>query len=137
MALDASDNRLDLAKLRFNRLWTCFNALVYLVAGYKRDSDAGIPIEHASKMVELAPLDRVVDVVSLVPEAAEHAQRALDELGWWLTLSDKAKSDLRAAFADETVYDEARERGERFGNAMGDLLDAVARRTPFRRFLLL
>ncbi len=132
--------RLALVKLRFNRLWMCFNGLAYLLAGYRPaagDHPGSIDKDHAFSMVALRPLDRLLRTVDLVPAAVEPAQRALQELGWWLSISDREKRALREAFAEDDVYAEARDRGERFGNAMAELVEAVSQLTPLRRYLLL
>lgn len=131
--------RLALVKLRFNRLWMCFNGLAYLLAGYRPSSTGGSAIEkqHAVSMVALSPLERLQRTVVLAPETLEPAQRALDALGWWLSVSDQEKAALRTAFADQDLYDQARERGDQFGDAVAEVVDAVSRRTPLRRYLLL
>jgi hypothetical protein len=132
--------RLALVKLRFNRLWTCFNALAFLLSGYaERDGGAPGSIErsHALALVRLSPLERLLRTVRIVPAAAAAAQRALDELGWWLSLSDQPKLDLLQAFSRDDPYREARDRGAAFGDAMGELVEIVGGRTPLRRFLLL
>lgn len=132
--------RLALVKLRFNRLWMCFNGLAYLLAGYGPADDDGpgsIDRAHAVSMVALSPLERLQRTVELVPSASEPAQQALGELGWWLSTSDREKSALLDAFVGDGLYAEARERGDGFGNAMAELVDAVSERTPLRRFLLL
>lgn len=131
--------RLALVKLRFNRLWMCFNGLAYLVSGYQRldDRTGCITRDHARTMVALSPLDRLSRAVELVPDAYPSAQQALYELGWWLAESDRPKGDLTSLIAEDAFYREARARGEAFGNAMGDMLDAVAAPTILRRQLLL
>jgi len=132
--------RLALVKLRFNRLWMCFNGLAYLLAGYQPEDAnrrGAISKEHAVSMVDIPPLKSLRRTVELVPEAIDPAQRALDELGWWLGISDQEKSYLRETFADDDVYAEARGRGERFGDAMAELVGAVSQRTPLHRYLLL
>jgi hypothetical protein len=135
---DRTQRRVALVKLRFNRLWTCFAALAYLAAGYREVEPglAHITREHATAMVGLTPLERLVRVVELRPAAAPYAQIVVDEMGWWLAASDVPKEELRARFADRDVYREARRHGDVFGDAMGDLLDAVVAGTSLRRKLL-
>lgn len=136
---DRTLRRIPLIKLRFNRLWTCFAGLAFLVAGYEPvgDGKGFITREHAVEMVELTPLESVLRTVERHPAAEPFAQRALEEMGWWLSASDAGKDELRERFADRDFYYEARDRGDVFGDAMGDMLDAVVAGTPLRRKLLL
>lgn len=136
---DRTLRRIPLIKLRFNRLWTCFASLAHLVAGYEavRADKGFIPRAHGVEMVELTPLECVRRTVELRPACAPFAQRALDEMGWWLAVSDLGEAELRERFADDAFYYECRDRGNVFGDAMGDMLDAVVDGTPLRRKLLL
>lgn len=136
---DRQERRIPLVKLRFNRLWTCFAGLAHLVAGYEQSrADRGfIAREHATEMVALTPLESVLRTVERHPDVEPFAAQALAEMGWWLEHSDVPKAELRARFADDDFYYEARRRGDVFGDAMGDMLDAVVHGTPLRRKLLL
>ncbi len=68
-------HRVDLLKLRFNRLWICFNGVAFLLAGVK---DRKVSRDHVERLVALHPIARVEELAERLPETAEPLTCALD-----------------------------------------------------------
>lgn len=58
--------RLDLLKLRYRRMWTCFSGLAYPIAGLDGDT---IPRSRALEMVSLTPACRTLRIAEERPPA--------------------------------------------------------------------
>jgi hypothetical protein len=121
-------------KLRFNRLWTCFNGLTFLLAGVE---GGRITRAHARELPALTPVRRAVRVAELVPETKGSMQAALDEYSYFLETTDRPKSEVRGAIADDAEYRELRAMADAFARAMDDGLRVVGERSGLGRFLLL
>jgi hypothetical protein len=126
--------RVDLLKLRFNRLWTCFNGLAYLLAGVHQRE---VTKAHVHDLVRLKPVERAVKLAEIVPETRESLQIALEEYAAFLSSSDADKSDVESMFSDDETYRAMRDRAETFAGAVDTVVRLVAGRSGVERFLLL
>jgi len=126
--------RLDLLKLRFNRLWTCFNGLAYLLAGV---AEGLVTKQHVLRMVALSPIERARDLATKLPETREPLTAMLAYYGEFLELANREKSDIVAYLEDRDANKRARALGERFGDGMAKVIDITSERAGAQRFLLL
>jgi hypothetical protein len=128
------DLRVDLLKLRFNRLWTCFNGLAFLLAGVE---DRWVSREHVRELVALTPVERAVALASRLPATAEFLQTALALYGEFLTQTDGEKGVVRMRFSSDETYHTARASGSDFGDQMDEVIRIAADHAGLQRFLLL
>jgi hypothetical protein len=120
-------------KLKFNRLWLCFNGLAYLLL----PPDHGGPSRSRGvEMATLKPVQRLAEVAARAPELAASAQQALDCYGWWLEKSAGGSEATRAWMKGEDNYTSALARATEFGDAMHDIVKDLAERRDLGRFLL-
>lgn len=126
--------RVDLLKLRFNRLWTCFNGLAFLLAGA---DDRQVSKDHIRQMVSLKPVERAIELSELLPETTAPLQVALDEYAAFLERTDRAKAEVEADVADQTAYEEMQNSAEEFAGAMDSVIHLVGDHSGLGRFLLL
>lgn len=121
-------------KLQFNRLWMVFNGLAYLLYGF---DGTGVPRSHVEHLVELSPLERVLEIAENAPKTRPCVQGLLNEYSWFLETTDREKSETEGFFANDNNYKEGRRRGALFGSHMAQLIDAVADGSPLERYLLI
>ncbi len=133
-AVHKKKRRVAVLKLQFNRLWMVFNGLAFLLYGF---DGAGVPRSHVEHLVELTPLDRVLEIAENAPRTRSCIQGLLDEYSWFLETTDRDKSETEEFFANDDSYKEGRRRGELFGSHMAQLIDAVADGSPLKRYLLI
>lgn len=129
-----ADYRVAYLKLRFSWLWTCFNGLTFLLAGVE---EGQITLAHARELPALTPVRRAVRVAELVPETKDSMQAALNEYSYFLEATDRRKSEVRDAIADDATYRELSARSDAFARAMDEGLQVVGERSGLGRFLLL
>jgi hypothetical protein len=128
------EHRLELLKLRFNRLWTCFNGLAFLLSGVKDDR---LTKEHVLRMVELSPVERAQELAERLPETQAPLSRMLKYYAEFLELTGQEKAAVIARLADREANRAERARGERFGDAMSEVIDITSRHAGADRYLLL
>jgi predicted nucleotidyltransferase len=126
--------RVAVLKLQFNRIWMVFNGLTYLLFGFEGE---GVARDHARRLVDLSPLDRVLEIASTDPDTRPHIQGLLDEYSWFLEVTDRPKDEVEQFFADQANHASGRDRGRKFGDHMAKLVDHVAKATPVQRYLLI
>jgi hypothetical protein len=126
--------RLAVLKLQFSRLWLVFNGLAYLLHGFEGD---GVPRSHIERLVQLSPLDRVLQIAEQTPSTTSSIQSILEEYSWFLEKTDRTKLDAEELFASDANYNEGRQRGEQFGSHMAQLVDDIASQTTIKRYLLI
>jgi predicted nucleotidyltransferase len=127
-------SHLDLLKLKFNRVWMCFNGLAYILHGFR---DNNVSRDHVRRLVSLTPLQRIEEIAAANPEATPAINELLEHYAWFLTVTSVEKQVAVEFFRDQTNYNNGRERGSAFGDAVGRLVDAVAVKTPLQRYLLI
>ena len=129
-----SEHRFDLLKLRFNRLWTCFNGLAYLLAGV---ADGRLEKSHVLAMAQMTPVERARELVVSVPATLVPLNRALRLYGQFLQLAGRSKQDVMAYLSDRDANQQTRARGRSFGDAMAEVIDITSTQAGAERFLLL
>jgi hypothetical protein len=133
-AIHKKKRRVAVLKLQFNRLWMVFNGLAYLLHGF---DGTGVSRSHVEHLVELSPLERVLEIADNAPTTTPCIQGLLNEYSWFLETTDRDKSETEEFFANDNNYKEGRRRGELFGSHMAQLIDAVADGSPLKRYLLI
>jgi hypothetical protein len=127
------EDRLDLAKLKFNRVWLCFNGLAYLLLG---DGNGEFPQEHAQRLVDLSPVERFLHIAETVPELQAVIEEALTLYAGWLRHTGAAKGEVLAWIGDDREYEQIAASAIRFGDVMWQLVTDLGRRAELDRYLL-
>jgi hypothetical protein len=127
------EDRIDLLKLKFNRLWLCFSGLAFLLLG---DGPKFFPRVHGRRLVELKPVQRMVEVAESVPAIEARVAEALDHYGWWLDKAGAPKDELHTWIADDSHYMAATECATAFGDSMAALINDLGDRAGLTRYLL-
>jgi hypothetical protein len=130
--LDA-DGRIDLLKLKFNRLWLCFNGLAFLLLG---DEAGRYARAHGLRLTQLKPIERMVEVAARHKELVRPGQEALDGYAWWLERSGAEKDEVRRWIEDDVAYEEASDIARSFGDVMHMIVTRLAERAGLTRYLL-
>ena len=126
--------RVDLLKLRFNRLWTCFNALSFLLAGVEERS---VSKERVRELIATKPVDRALAIARTVPDTEAALQAALDQYASFLEATDRPKADVEALFSSDSTYDEIKVGAATFAEAMNEVIRMLGQRSGVERWLLL
>lgn len=126
--------RVDLLKLKFNRVWMCFNGVAYLLHGF---ANGTVDRAHLDRLVTLSPLERILEIADARPATQDVIGELLEQYAWFLEHTDADKPTVEAYFADGENYDVGRERGTDFGDLMGRLIDEIGGGTTLHRFLLI
>jgi hypothetical protein len=146
------DERIDLLKLKFNRLWLCFVGLSYLLLGNERME---FPREHAMRLVELTPVQRMLEIgegafrrpgESVAADQAMVDTRVrllgdlitaiLESYAWWLLHTAPTKQEQERWIAEDGKYPDASVRARRFGDDMWRLATMLGDRVNLTRYLL-
>lgn len=128
------DRRLAVLKLRFNRAWLCFNGLAYLLSGV---SDGHVTVSHARQLVELSPVDRMVEVANRKDAARSEVQALLDLYAKFLEFSAGEKPETLEKLKDEETWGEMKKAGEAFGDTLWRLLLSLSEPTGLTRYLVI
>jgi predicted nucleotidyltransferase len=130
-ALDAAE-RLGLLKLKFNRVWLCFNGLAFLLLG---DADCEFPKSHARRLVATKPVERMRLIAAAVPSLSGEIAAILDRYAGFLTLA--AAEDRLERLGDDGKYANASADATKFGDEMWHLVMALGDRAQLTRYLLM
>lgn len=125
--------RLDLLKLRLSRTWTCFSALVYLIAGLEGEQ---VPRTRVVAMVAASPLERMLAVAEDSPRTRERVGALVDLYATFLGFSGRPESQVTADLERDDVWAEFEKRSVMFGTEMHRLVTGLAAQTAVERFLL-
>ncbi len=136
-----AEERIDLLKLKFNRLWLCFVGLNYLLLG---DETLTFSREHVAEMVELSPAQRMLEIsrragepsVDSAHRVAELVTDILDQYNWWLTRTATTKEEILTWVGDDAAYRDASARARAFGDGMWRLAILLGDRVDLTRYLL-
>jgi hypothetical protein len=147
-----ADEKIDLLKLKFNRLWLCFAGLSYLLLG---DEDMSFPREHARRLVELTPMERMTQIGDAafqrpverarqdaavldaqVGQLRELLATVLGHYDWWLSHTAPAKAEQERWIAEPGAYRDASARARQFGDDMWRLVVLLGDRVNLTRYLL-
>jgi hypothetical protein len=126
--------RIQRLKLRFNRLWTCFNGLVFVLSGVV---DGKVHRAHIARLAALTPVQRAEDVAARFPQTQAALTEALALYARFLAATDADKDTVFARFSDEDTRREMYDDGRRFGDLMAAVTDTVSEAAGLKRFLLL
>ena len=143
-SLDPSE-KISLLKLKFNRLWLCFNGLCFLLLG---DAQRQFTINHALRLVQLTPLDRMIEIRSTafrhdeeandarVSEVERFVDEVLESYAWWMKQTAPPKVEQEEWITEEGAYEEACEHARNFGDHMWRLVVLLGDRVNLTRYLL-
>ncbi|HEY5286552.1 MAG TPA: hypothetical protein VIJ50_05565 [Solirubrobacteraceae bacterium] len=146
------DEKIDLLKLKFNRLWLCFVGLSYLLLG---DEQIDFPRAHALRLVNLTPMQRMTEIGDCAfqrdAERSGGARADLDEksrllssllatlfdhYAWWFGHTAPTKEEQENWIAEDGNYQEASGRARCFGEDMWRLVMLLGDRVNLTRYLL-
>lgn len=129
------EQRVKLLKLKFNRVWMCFNGLAYVLHLFAESGT--LQRAHVDRLVSLTPIERMQEIAGSRADATPLVQTLLDDYAWFLEAMGGDRGTTADFVADDDNYREARSRGVAFGNAMGDLVERISADTAMQRYLLI
>jgi hypothetical protein len=127
------ERRLDLLKLRYSRLWTCFSGIAYLLAGLQGEL---ISRERVSSMTTLTPLERMRNVAERREQTKDRVHTLVELYSEFLAATDKPSAESHAALEDSAAYVDMKCASERFGNEFHALVIQLSAESQIQRYLL-
>jgi hypothetical protein len=126
---------LDVLKLRYSRMWTCFSGLAYLLAGVEGSAIARTRVET---MVSATPVERMLDIAERRASASAHVDELLHLYVAFLKLTSSIpKPELEQQLVDPEQWEAAKASSDEFGRAMHRLIADLTAGTAVERFLLI
>jgi predicted nucleotidyltransferase len=123
-------------KLKHSRLLTCYSALLYVLAIYRRHG--AVTPQDALKMVEMTPTERL-EWLRDQPDfekARPTVKRSLDRYERFLETTDAAEEDLLERVRDKATSERYMREAREFGDTVFDALHAIGGDSPFYRLLV-
>lgn len=123
-------------KLKHSRLLTCYSALLYMLAIFKRQKT--ISPEDAMDMIGLSPTERLewLGQQSDFVSAHKIVARLLEQYERFLAATNVCESDLMERFSHKAVSREHMNAAYKFGDLMFDALKLVGDGSNFYRLLV-
>lgn len=123
-------------KLKHSRMLTCYSALIYLVAAFKRYTT--VTPAHALEMIALTPTQRLEQLLgdSTFRDAHATLRSLLDQYEKFLVVTAKSEEDLVEIFKEPELSRTHMDEAYKFGDLMFDALDNIGRGNRFYRLLV-
>jgi predicted nucleotidyltransferase len=123
-------------KLKHSRLLTCYSALLYLLAIYRREGT--VHPEDALKMIKSTPTERLgwLAANSEFSEAHNSIHELLDLYDNFLEATNLNEAELTEKFKDKETSKKAFFAARKFGDAMFEALSKIGGNTDFHRLLV-
>lgn len=120
-------------KLKHSRMLTCYSALLFLLAVYKKDGT--VSPERAKEMTKLTPTGRLQWLLEDSSFGAIHHQTSelLEKYGDFLKRTDQPKEKLNELFENNSK--EWVRKSYEFGDTLFDILSALGKDTKFFRLI--
>jgi len=123
--------RLKRLKLKFSRLLTCFPAVLLLVSS----QDVVTP-DNLMKIVKMTPVERLDRASGSIAGAKEIVLRMKDQYCWFLEQTGRNREKVLEWISDRDHRKDAFKKGDRFGDAMFELLKIGTGKTDKLRYLV-
>ena len=130
---DATETRkshLRNLKLKFSRMLTCFSLVIPLAA-----PRASIGPQECVDLMQERPLERLRQIASQ-SQNVELWEILADDYSWFLNATGQPREDVLEWIGSNVNRQEALNRAGHFGDAMYDLLDAVAESKALRYLVI-
>jgi hypothetical protein len=123
-------------KLKHSRLLTCYSALLFLLAMFRKDKT--VSPASALDMIKLTPTGRLEFLLSQKQLADAHStiERLLAQYEHFLDTTNASESELIDRFLDKKVSQELMDAAYRFGDLMFEALNRIGQGDRFHRLLV-
>ena len=125
------EGRLDLIKLKFSRLLTCYSfilSLAFLLPG--------VDVERVKGLIAKRPLERLSEIIEAFPEHRETIYKLILIYENFLSTYSLPRKKLSAILLDDEKYNGILEEGHIFGDLIYELIVAMASGDMHKRFLV-
>ena len=127
--------RLHNYKLKYSRMLTCYSAIIYLMAGLKRDGGTVHP-QAAMDMAKLSPTLRLEAVAQIAPETEKMVETILISYSQFLQVCDDEKAALQQKFSEADFKKQRFDEARGFGTEISNLLHFIGKDSEILRFLV-
>ena len=123
-------------KLKHSRLLTCYSALLYLLAVYRKH-DRVHPSE-AMEMISLTPTERLEWLIAQphLTDAHSQVEGLLAKYETFLETTNRSEAGLIDRFLDKAISADYMNAAYQFGDLMFDVLGAIGDQNRFHRLLV-
>lgn len=123
-------------KLKHSRLLTCYSALIYMLAVYKRDGT--VSRDDIRDMTRKTPTERLEWLKSenSFSVSCGSVDSLLSQYEKFLKTTNKNEEDLIAEFSDSERASKHMQEANTFGTLAFDTLNCIGRENPFYRLLV-
>jgi hypothetical protein len=126
-------NRLKDVKLKFSRMWICHTAIAYLL--WRSQPGGAVSPNDALEMMKCTPRERLLKISDAGVETTL-VEGTLSLYEWFLGTVPSGKEEAYEWVASRDNWEEARSRGQAFGDMLFELLDSFRSDSPLYRFLI-
>ena len=127
---EARKSHLRNLKLKFSRMLTCFSLVIPLAA-----PRASIGPPECVGLMQERPLERLRQI-AIQSQNVELWEKLADDYGWFLNATRQPREEVLEWIESDVNRQEALRRAEHFGDAMYELLDAVAESKALRYLVI-
>lgn len=123
-------------KLKQSRLLTCYSALLYLLAIYRREKS--VRPTDAVAMVHLTPTERLEWLLNqdVVSDAHNSVRSLLEKYEEFLQMTNASEEELVASFMNKSKSRDYITKANDFGNVMFDAIKTIGGDNRFHRLLV-
>ena len=122
---------LDNLKLKFSRLNICYSYIAHLLS-----QGAALTKENALATSSLTPFERLHEIEKNYPDMATTIKIMRTEYMWFLDITDKSRDDALDWISDTKNRDEAFRHAGIFVSKMGSLVQQIAEKNDYLRYLI-
>ena len=119
-------------KLKFSRLMSCFGTVVAICA-----SSTPVNRDFVIALTPMSPLDRFRNAVANLPELQPLVADVLADYVWFMDNTNLSAVELTALFDSRDEKINLFQRADAFGSKMFEVLDHVARKNGYSRYLVM
>lgn len=123
-------------KLKHSRLLTCYSALLYLLAVYRRYNT--VSPQHAQEMISLTPTERLDWLLKQAYLANAHdiIKKLLGQYETFLFATNASEADLIDQFSEKEKSQEYMKAAYKFGDLVFEALNCIGENSRFHRLLV-
>lgn len=127
----SAKGHLDNLKLKFSRLNICYSFIVHLLS-----QGGSLTHDNVIATSNLAPISRLDDVADRDPNLKSRIEEMKVLYTWFLEVTDKPKNDALAWISDQANRDQAFDKAGQFVVHMGELVQEIAAKQGYLRYLI-
>ena len=122
---------LDNLKLKFSRLNICYSYICHLLS-----QGSALTRENAIATSNLTPFERLGEIEGRYPDMLGIIEAMKTEYAWFLEMTDKPRDDALEWMSDQKNRDEAFRHAGAFVSKTGNLVQQIAEKNGYLRYLI-